>query len=150
MAKKTQPKVSDLVEILIQQMNKFENVLTERNQTLTNAISKLGNIKVDFDSTELEAIKESNREQLKKDFEALNAQTKINKKVSSKSLLYLIVLNVFFFSIATQSVYMAIDKTQYQSVVKERNELKNKISIMNRFLTENTDSAEGYKDWLKN
>tara|TARA_R110002012_G_scaffold279098_1_gene467004 strand:+ start:4987 stop:5439 length:453 start_codon:yes stop_codon:yes gene_type:complete len=150
MAKKTQPKVSDLVEILIQQMNQFEKVMTERNQALTTAISKLEYLKVDFDRTELEAIKESNREQLKEDFEALHAQTKTNKKVSAKSLLYLIVLNVFFLSTAILCVYMAIDKTQYQSVVKERNELKSEITSINKFLNENTDSAEAYKEWLKN
>ena len=145
MAKKTQPKVSDLVEILIQQMNQFEKVMTERNQALTTAISKLEYLKVD-----LEEIKESNREQLKEDFEALHAQTKTNKKVSAKSLLYLIVLNVFFLSTAILCVYMAIDKTQYQSVVKERNELKSEITSINKFLNENTDSAEAYKEWLKN
>ena len=45
---------------------------------------------------------------------------------------------------------MAIDKTQYQSVVKERNELKSEITSINKFLNENTDSAEAYKEWLKN
>ena len=41
MAKQTQPKVFELIEVLIQQLSQFEKVIIERNKILDKSISKL-------------------------------------------------------------------------------------------------------------
>lgn len=119
MAKQSKPKVSELVEILIQQMNEFQKVTKERNEVLVNSIFKLKNIKVDFNVAELEAMKQSNREILRKDFENFHAQTRKNnkellnvyRKVCSNKLLYLTVLNILIFYLPARC-YMSLIAVQ--------------------------------------
>lgn len=162
MAKQSKPKVSELVEVLIQQMNEFEKAMNERNQVLTDSISKLKYLKVDFNVEELEAMKQSNRELLKIDFEEFHAQTtknnekllKVHKKVSSNKLIYFLIVNIFFLSIAGLSYYVAVknsvEKTDYESIVKERDELKMKALRYDNYFSENQKEAEKFKKWLKN
>jgi hypothetical protein len=161
MAKQPTPKVSELVEILIQQMNEFQTVTKERNEVLVNSIFKLKNIKVDFNVAELEAMKQSNREILRKDFESFHAQTRKNNKellnvytkVSSNKLLYLTVLNILIFLSASAMLYVTysglIDKSQLESLMIESNRLKNQAKSINRFFNENKEVALKYEEWLK-
>lgn len=162
MAKQAKPKVSDLVEILIQQMDEFQAVTKERNKALTDSISKLKYLKVDFNVAELEAMKQANRTILKKDFENFHAQTKknnkellsVHKKISSNKLLYLTVLNILIFLSATLSLYFStsssIEKSELEILVNERNKLKNQVEHIDRFFNENQKAAENYKDWIGN
>ena len=164
MAKQTQPKVSELVEILIQQLSQYEKGINERNTILTKSISKLNDIQIEInneDFIELEQINESNRETLNEDFKNFHRQTvknntellKIYKSVSSKRLLYLIIINVFLFSVTGLSMYVAIynhiNKTAYNTLVKEKNDLKEAINVTNDFFSKNPKTEAYFKDWLK-
>ena len=164
MAKQIQPKVSELVEVLIQQIAQFENVLNDRTETITKSISKLNNFQVEInneDFLELEQINESNRRVLNDDFNDFHKQTvknntgllKIHKNVSSKRLLYLIILNVFLFSIAGLSMYVAItnhvNKTDYNTLIKEKNDLREYVNITNDFFSKNPKNEAYFRDWLK-
>lgn len=161
MAKQSKPKVSELVEILIQQMNEFQMVTKERNEVLVNSISKLKNIKVDFNVAELEAMKQSNREVLRKDFENFHAQTirnnkellSVHRKVSSNKLLYLTVLNILIFLSANTMLYVtysgSIDKSQVESLMIENKRLKNQAESIDRYFNENKEVPLKYKEWLK-
>jgi hypothetical protein len=164
MAKQTQPKVSELVEVLIQQIAQFENVLNKRNDILSKSISKLNDIQIEInneDFIELEQINEANRKALNDDFKNFHKQTvknntellKIHKNVSSKRLLYLIIINVFLFSVAGLSMYVAItnhiNKTAYNTLEKEKNDLKEVINITNDFFSKNPKTEAYFRDWLK-
>ncbi|WP_218599185.1 hypothetical protein [Polaribacter sp. NJDZ03] len=161
MAKQTQPKVSELIEILIQQLSQFEKTINDRNKILTESISKLNTIQVDFNVEELEEMKESNRKILNKDFNIFHQQTvknnkellKIHKNVSSKRLLYLIILNVFLFSVAGISMYVSItnyiSQTEYNDILKEKNDLREYVNITNDFFSKNPKTESYFRDWLK-
>lgn len=164
MAKQTQPKVSELVEVLIQQLSQFEKVINDRNTILTKSISKLNNIQIKInneDFIELEQINESNREALDDDFKNFHKQTvknniellKIHENVSSKRLLYLIIINIFLFSVTGLSMYVAINnqvnKTEYNALVKEKNDLREYINITNDFFSKNPKTEVYFRDWLK-
>jgi len=163
MAKQT-PKVSELVEVLIQQMTHFESILSERNDILTKSISKLNGIQVEIkneDFLELEHINESYQKVLKDDFSKFHKQTinintellKMHKNVSSKRLLYLIVLNVFLILSTGISMYIAVknhvNDTEHQSLIKEKNELKKMVNITNEFFSQHPKTESYFKDWLK-
>ncbi|SFD35193.1 hypothetical protein [Algibacter pectinivorans] len=159
MAKQSQPKVSELVEVLIQQMSNFDKVIRERNDILNKSISKLNSIKVDFNVAELEAMKQSNRDIIKNDFENFHAKTRennkellnIHKKVSSKRLLYLIILNVFFLSTAGLSFYIAVknsvEKSEYENVLKDRNKFKKQAYDYHSYFLKNQKEALKYNNW---
>ena len=164
MAKQTQPKVSELVEVLIQQLSQFEKVINDRNTILTKSISKLDDIQIEInneDFIELEQINESNRQTLNNDFKNFHKQTvknntellKIHKNVSSKRLLYLIIINIFLFSVTGLSMYVAINnqinKTEYNALVKEKNELREYVNITNDFFSKNPKTEAYFRDWLK-
>lgn len=164
MAKQTQPKVSELVEVLIQQLSQFENVLNKRNDTLSKSILKLNDLQIEInneDFIELEQINQANRKALNDDFNNFHKQTvknntellKIHKNVSSKRLLYLIIINVFLFSVTGLSMYVAINnhvnKTEYNTLVKEKNDLREYVNITNDFFSKNPKTEAYFRDWLK-
>lgn len=161
MAKQAKPKVSELVEILIQQMDEFQKVTKERNEVLGNSISKLKYLKVDFNVAELEAMKQSNRAKLKRDFEIFHAQTKENikellrthKKVSSNKLLYLTVLNILIFLSAIIMSYVTFNgstnKSQIENLEQENNILKSQAERIGKFFKEHQETALKYEEWLK-
>jgi hypothetical protein len=164
MAKQIQPKVSELVEVLIQQIAQFENVLNDRTETITKSISKLNDFQVEInneDFLELEQINESNRRVLNDDFNDFHKQTvknntellKIHKNVSSKRLLYLIIINVFLFSITVLSMYVAINnqinKTEYNGFIKENIDLKEYVNITNDFFSKNPKAEASFRNWLE-
>lgn len=161
MAKQAKPKVSELVEILIQQMDEFQKVTKERNEVLSNSISKLKYLKVDFIVAELEAMKQSNRAILKKDFENFHTQTRENnkellrahKKVSSNKLLYLTVLNILIFLSANAMLYVTFkgstNKSQIENLMRENNRLKTQSKNISRFFNENQDVVLKYEEWLQ-
>lgn len=153
MAKQTQPKVSELIEILVQQLAHLKKTIDERNKILTESISKLKNITVEFNLEELEEMKKSNRKILNEDFNNFHNQTlknnkellSIHKKISSKRLLYIIFLNAFLFLITGVSTYFAIEnrvqKTQFNILQKENN-------YFNQYFLENQKESLKYKKWL--
>ena len=159
MAKQSQPKVSEMMEVLIQQMSSFEKVISERNEVLTNSISKLKYLKVDFNVEELEAMKQANREIIINDFENFHAQTRrnnkellnIHKEVSSKRLVYLIILNVIFLSTAGLSMYIAVknsvEKSEYENLLKDRNKFKKQAYYYDNYFSKNKNEASKYNNW---
>ena len=118
MTKKQQPKVSDIVEILIQQMSQFESVMADRNQELVRSISKINSIKVDFNFEELEARQQQKRKNL--ELHLINIQVQAQKnneailnlleKKYTQNLLYLIILNAFLFTTTVFSLYIIASK----------------------------------------
>lgn len=161
MAKQAKPKVSELVEILIQQMDEFQKITKERNEVLSNSISKLKYLKVDFNVAELEAMKQANRAILKKDFENFHTQTRKNnkellrahKKVSSSKLLYLTVLNTLIFLSAITMLYVTFNgstnKSQLENLVQENNRLKSQSESIGKFLKEHQETAVKYEEWIE-
>lgn len=161
MTKKAQPKVSDLVEILLQQMIQFEKVMTKNNKILIDSISKLENKKVEFNIEELEKMEKSYRQNLKKDFEIFHANTRknnnillnVHKRVTSKRLLYIIIINLFLLSASAISIYIAvkksIEKSQYEALLEENKQLKYSIETVEEFFYENNKATKMYEKWLK-
>ncbi|UAB82861.1 hypothetical protein INR75_11530 [Zunongwangia sp. SCSIO 43204] len=161
MAKQAKPKVSELVEILIQQMDEFQKVTKERNEVLSNSISKLKYLKVDFNVAELEAMKQANRAILIKDFENFHTQTRKNnkellkahKKVSSSKLLYLTVLNTLIFLSAVTMLYVTFNgstnKSQIENLVQENNRLKRQSESISKFFQEHKETDAQFKEWVE-
>jgi hypothetical protein len=140
-------------------------VIIERNKILDKSISKLNDIQIEInneDFIELEQLNEANRKTLSDDFKNFHKQTeknntellKIHKNVSSKRLLYLIIINVFLFSVAGLSMYVAItnhvNKTDYNTLIKEKNDLREYVNITNDFFYKNPKTEAYFRDWLKN
>lgn len=162
MSKKSQPKVSDLVEVLIQQITEYENTMKQRNEILSESISKLKYMKVDFNVEELDAMKKSNRQLLKVDFEEFHDKTvsnnqkllKVYKKISSKKLLYFVIVNILFLSIAGVSIYIAVKnsvkKTHLETITKERDKLKRNTLMYDTYFSENQTEDAKFEKWLKN
>lgn len=162
MSKQTKPKVSDLVEILLLQIKKLEETISKYNQDLDKIPQTLNNIEVAVDLSELKTLKQANLNNLKSSFnefhEIANKNNelilRIYKKMKSKHLLYLLILNVFFFLTTVSSVYIAISnsiqKSEHQTLINEKTDLESKLKFVGEFFIEHPKATIKYKEWSKN
>lgn len=158
---KTQPKVSEIVEILLHQVVDLEKSVKQNNQTQNQLSKKLDTANIKVDISELILVQETIRERLQSDFENFYHQTKknnmellkVHKAISSKKLFYLVFLTVLLLLTTGVSVYIAIKKsitkTNYELITNENNFLNNKIETFELFLIENPEVIKKYEKWNK-
>ncbi|SEJ12657.1 hypothetical protein SAMN04488018_1139 [Myroides marinus] len=156
---KNQPKLTDMTEILLQQVIQLEQTIKQSEKAHLETIEELSNIKVTVNVAELRQIEKEQRQRLQDDFKQFNREItknneellKVHKAVSSKRLLYLIILNIFLFLITGFSLYMAvkntIDKSEYELIVNEKAKLRNQLENVNQFFIENPKTTKFFKEW---
>lgn len=98
------------------------------------------------------------RQQLQNDFEQFHRDItknneellKVHKVVSSKRLLYLIILNIFLLFITGFSMYVAvkntINKSQYRCLANKKRQLRNQLENVNQFLNENPKTSRFFRE----
>ncbi len=155
---KNQPKLTDITEILLQQVIKLEQTIKQSQKAHLDTIKKLENIHVKVNVAELRQSEQESREQLKNDFENFHQKTtknnqellKIHKIVSSKRLLYLIILNVFLLLVTGLSMYRAVKNTikrsEYDLLLDENAKLSNQLENINQFFNENPKIAGFFRE----
>ncbi|WP_156424174.1 hypothetical protein [Myroides odoratus] len=132
---KNQPKLTDITELLLQQVIQLEHTIKQSKKTHLETIKELSNIKVTVNVAELRQIEKEQRQRLQDDFKQFNREItknneellKVHKGVSSKRLLYLIVLNIFLLLTTGFSMYLAvkntIEKSECEQLINEREQL---------------------------
>lgn len=156
---KNQPKLTDMTEILLQQVIKLEQTISQSEKTHLNTIKELSNIKITVNVAELRQIEKEQAQRLQKDFKEFNREIiknneellKVHKAVSSKRLLYLITLNVFLLITTGFLTYVAIkntiEKSEYTQLTNEKEQLMNQIERVNQFFYENPKTTKFFKEW---
>ncbi|WP_267740231.1 hypothetical protein [Myroides injenensis] len=156
---KNQPKLTDMTELLLQQVIKLEQTIKQSEKAHLDTIKELSNIKVTVNVAELRQIEKEQRQRLQNDFEQFNREItknneellKVHKAVSSKRLVYLIILNVILLLTTGLSMYLAvkntIDKSQYERLASEKRQLRNQLENVNQFFIENPKIAKFFKEW---
>lgn len=129
--------------MLLQQVIQLEQTIKQSEKAHLETIEELSNIKVTVNVAELRQIEKEQRQRLQNDFEQFHREItknneellKVHKVVSSKRLLYLIVLNIFLLLITGLSMYVAvknrIEKLEYEQLINEREQLINQIERAN-------------------
>ncbi|QBK74896.1 hypothetical protein QK342_00210 [Myroides odoratimimus] len=151
---KNQPKLTDITEILLLQIIQLERTIKQSEKAHLETIEELSNIKVTVNVTELRQIEKEQRKRLQNDFNEFHREItknneellKVHKVVSSKRLLYLIVLNIFLLLTTGFSMYVAVKNTIDKSLYER---LTNEIERVNQFLNENPKTAKSFKEWKK-
>lgn len=162
MAKQSQPKVSEMIEVLMQQQHKSDTINTQISKNLVVLVDIIKHTQLKIDVSELISIEKGSSEKRQVEFEVFYKEIKKNNKellnvhkaVSSKRLLYIIALNIFLLLVTGLSVYVAIKnsvkKSEFELLVKEQKELKSQIDDVERFFSENPKTFSLYKKWYKN
>lgn len=160
MAKQSQPKVSEMIEVLIQQHQKSDSINNQISESLVTLVDLIKHTQLKVDVSELQRIEKENCEKRYTDFEIFHRETrknnnellKVHKVVSSKRMLYVILLNVFLLLVTGLSMYVAInnsiEKSEFESQVEQQKELKVQIENLDRFFSENPKAFSQYKKWL--
>ncbi|WP_158963205.1 hypothetical protein [Myroides fluvii] len=155
---KNQPKLTDMTEILLQQVIQLEQTIKRSEKVHLNTIKELSNIKVTVNVAELRQIEKEQQQRLQDDFEQFHRKItknneellKVHKAVSSKRLFYFILLNIFFILTIGFSMYVTfkntIDKSEYQILVNEKDELINQLENVNQFFIENPKTTKLFKE----
>lgn len=116
---KNQPKLTDMTELLLQQVIHLEQTIKQSEKAHLDTIKELSNIKVTVNVAELRQIEKEQRQRLQADFDEFHREItknneellKVHKAVSSKRLLYLILLNIFLVLTTGLSMYVAVQNT---------------------------------------
>lgn len=159
---KTQPKVTELVEILLQQVAVLEKSVNQNSQTQVQLSKKMDSASTKVDISELKSAQKMIREDFQSEFKNFYYQSnrnnlellKVHKAVSSKRLFYLIFLNIFLFLLTGTSVYIAIKnsivKSDFDFLKQEKNIIQNKLYNIELFFSKNPKTAKVYEDWNDN
>ncbi|MCO7724004.1 MULTISPECIES: hypothetical protein [Myroides] len=156
---KNQPKLTEMTEILLQQVIHLEQTIKQSEKKHLDTIKELSNIKVTVNVAELRQIEKEQRQRLQNGFEEFYREIsknneellKVYKAVSSKRLLYLIGMNVVLFLITGFSMFIAskntIEKSEYERLEKEKGQLINQLENVNQFFIKNPRTAKSFKEW---
>lgn len=156
---KNQPKLTEMTEILLQQVIHLEQTIKQSEKKHLDTIKELSNIKVTVNVAELRQIEKEQRQRLQNGFEEFYREIsknneellKVYKAVSSKRLLYLIGMNVVLFLITGFSMFIAskntIEKSEYERLEKEKGQLINQLENVNQFFNKNPRTAKSFKEW---
>lgn len=159
---KPQPKVSDLVEILLQQVHSLQNSVDQNNKIQLYLSNKIDNTNIKVDTTDLDRIQENYSNKINidlnnylKQFEKKNEELlKTSKYFSSKKIVYLIGLNVFLVLFTAISMYIAMSnivaESDYENLSEEYKIMQSQIENVKYFFQENPKTAKLYKKWNKN
>jgi hypothetical protein len=112
MAKK-QPTLTELTELLFKQVVYLQETMKRNIAQQTQLSNKINNIEVKVNVSELKKVEEEQTERLASylnhfcfRLQAINEQHyKINKSINTKKILYLVLLNIFFFLVTCFCVY---------------------------------------------
>ncbi|SDH81937.1 hypothetical protein [Myroides phaeus] len=104
---KNQPKLTDMTEILLQQVIQLEQTIKQSEKANLDTIKELSNIKVKVNVAELRQIEKEQRQRLQNEFEQFHREItknneeflKFHKAGSSNRLLYLIIIISLFLKI---------------------------------------------------
>lgn len=158
---KNQPKLTDMTELLLQQVIQLGQTIRQSEKAHLETIEELSNIKVTVNVSELRQIEKEQQQRLRNEFEQFHREItknneellKVHKAVSTKKLLYLIVLNIFLLLTTGFSMYVAIkntiDKSQYARLENEKEQLINQLENVNQFFIENPKVAKSFNEWNK-
>ena len=112
MAKK-QPTLTELTELLFKQVVYLQETMKHNIAQQTELSKRIKNIEVKVNVSELKKVEEEQTERLHSylnhfciRLQAINEQHyKVNKSINSKKILYLVLLNIFFFLVACLCIY---------------------------------------------
>jgi hypothetical protein len=160
MGKQAQPKVSELVEILIQQQYKSESTNKKIDQGLTQLTSLIRNTRIKVDASGLTNFEKDNYEMRQKQFEVFHKNVEknnrellvVNKAVTSKRLFYIITLNILLIISTILSSYVAIENkienSEFKTLVQDRDILKDQMDTVKFFFSENPKTFEYFEKWI--
>ena len=158
MMAKNQPKLTDITELLLQQVIQLEQTIKQSEKAHLGTIKELSNIKVTVNVAELRQIEKEQRQRLQNDFDVFHREItknnqellKVHKAVSYKRLLYLMGLNAFFILATGFSMYVAvkntIEKSEYELLVNEKAKLRNQLENVSQFFIENPKISRTFQD----
>ncbi|EHO07743.1 MULTISPECIES: hypothetical protein [Myroides] len=112
MAKK-QPTLIELTELLFKQVVYLQETMKQNIAQQTELSKRIKNIEVKVNVSELKKVEEEQTERLHSylnhfcvRLQAINEQHyKVNRSINSKKILYLVLLNIFFFLVACLCIY---------------------------------------------
>ncbi|MCS4240180.1 hypothetical protein M2306_001762 [Myroides gitamensis] len=112
MAKK-QPTLTELTELLFQQVVYLQETMKRNIAQQVELSKRIKNIEVKVNVSELKKVEEEQTERLHSylnhfcvRLQAINEQHyKVNRSINSKKILYLVLLNIFFFLVACLCIY---------------------------------------------
>ncbi|MBB1139026.1 MULTISPECIES: hypothetical protein [Myroides] len=112
MAKK-QPTLIELTELLFKQVVYLQETMKQNIAQQTELSKRIKNIEVKVNVSELKKVEEEQTERLHSylnhfcvRLQAINEQHyKLNRSINSKKILYLVLLNIFFFLVACLCIY---------------------------------------------
>lgn len=110
---KQQPTLTELTELLFQQVVYLQETMKQNIAQQTELSHKINSIEVKVNLSELKKVEKQQTERLSSyldhfcvRLQAINEQHyKVNKSINSKKILYLVLLNIFFFLVTCFSIY---------------------------------------------
>ncbi|EKB06369.1 hypothetical protein AS361_15890 [Myroides marinus] len=110
---KYQPTLTELTELLFKQVVYLQETMKQNIAQQTELSNKINRIEVKVNLSELKKVEEEQTERLASyldhfcvRLQAINEQHyKLNKSINSKKILYLILLNIFFFLVTCLCIY---------------------------------------------
>lgn len=110
---KQQPTLIEITELLFKQVVYLQETMKQNIAQQVELSKKIKNIEVKVNVSELRKVEEEQTERLHSDLnhfcvrlQAINEQHyKVNKSINSKKILYLVLLNIFFFLVACLCIY---------------------------------------------
>ncbi|GAQ13474.1 hypothetical protein MODO_1129 [Myroides odoratimimus] len=110
---KQQPTLTELTELLFQQVVYLQETMKRNIAQQTELSKKIKNIEVKVNVSELRKVEEEQTERIHSylnhfcvRLQAINEQHyKVNKSINSKKILYLVLLNIFFFLVTCFCMY---------------------------------------------
>ncbi|MEK6485748.1 hypothetical protein [Myroides odoratimimus] len=110
---KQQPTLIDLTELLFKQVVYLQETMKQNIAQQTELSNKINSIEVKVNLSELKKVEEQQTKRLASyldhfcvRLQAINKQHyKVNKSINSKKILYLVLLNIFFFMVTCFCVY---------------------------------------------
>ena len=159
---KSQPKVADIAEILLQEVEFLNRKIKQNTDTQVLLNEKISNLKVPVDTSALESIQKifyvKTQHQIDSFFREIKKGTEtfstVNKLINSKALQYLILINLILLVGFVISVYIAVNssvaKSDYNAVVMERDLFDSKLQNITEFFTKNPSAKKSYIKWNEN
>lgn len=110
---KQQPTLTELTELLFQQVVYLQEIMKRNIAQQTSLSDKINSIEIKVNLSELKKVEEQQTERLASylDHFCVRLQTineqhyKVNKSINSKKILYLVLLNIFFFLVTCFCMY---------------------------------------------
>ena len=110
---KQQPTLTEITELLFKQVLYLQETMKQNIAQQVELSKKIKNIEVKVNLSELKKVEEEQTERLHSylnhfcvRLQAINEQHyKVNKSINSKKILYLVLLNIFFFLVACLCIY---------------------------------------------